>query len=288
LPTPDNSPRDRFDPGAPIEEWQATIAAARDEAAKDAGRWLAAAPPVTRSQIAPADINDLLPEAALAATGLARVLRVFPPILHHHAAASGNRYSMRDAIQHPTMPFRKREIPTKRVKIALGILVDCSYSMGGAMPDVRKAALMLYLAGAELDIPVAVWAFSDWQQEPARTAVPFGMSRELAPAYIGGLAAMGGTKMAPALTSVLRVMRARTEERRLLLVIHDGADNVVANKRVLTQEARDIDVIGIYIGQGENIDPLRQLFGPRLVVAPDVRRLSTLLGNLLQRVAGVN
>jgi Mg-chelatase subunit ChlD len=185
--------------------------------------------------------------------------------------------------------MQKREMPTRKRKIALGVLVDCSGSMSGAMGEVRKAVLGTYFAANAIDVPMAVWGFSDWIKPAAAPIVPFGMNSRLAPEYIAGLAATGGTSLALAFGEAVEAIRKQTAERHVLMVIHDGQpSDMAASVAAIKREKCNVEVVGIFLGDGrmnaDLIAPMRELFGDKLIAANDADELMVILGGFLVKV----
>jgi Mg-chelatase subunit ChlD len=220
---------------------------------------------------------------------LRRQLEKVPPKPRSFACDNGSRYSYRDDLRNADRPMRKREKPTPKRRIAIGVLVDCSGSMSGAMEEVRKAVLGAYYACDSLKVPFACWGFSDWRTNPAATVVPYGMSGNLAPEAIAGLDAVGGTVLAPALRKAREAVRGVPADRRVLLVIHDGQpSDMRASVDQVRAMARETEVVGIFLGDGytnaDLVAPMRELFADRLIVADNADSLMGILGAFLARI----
>lgn len=237
----------------------------------------------------PRQIEDGSIEAATKRSQvLVRQLKKIPPRPRSQAVEFGPRYSFRDEERRSDRAFRKRDLPTRQRTIALGILVDCSGSMSPVMDEVASAVLATERAARELNVPFAVWGFSSWRQ-PAIEVLGFGADRATAPERINGLVASGGTILAPAVQAVGEAMRGVRADRRVLLVIHDGQpSDMAASTAAVNALRRELEVVGVFLGDGDEnadlIDPMRELFGQRLVVAPDPDALMVVLGSFLSRL----
>jgi Mg-chelatase subunit ChlD len=263
----------------------AAIFAASGQYGKGAG-----GPADTQSPLKPRRLLDATYNAATArAQVLRRQLERIPPRPRSYASENGSRYSFRDELRRDDRPMRKRDQPTPKRKVAIGVLVDCSGSMGGVMEEVRKAVLSIYFAADSLKVPMAVWGFSDWSRNPAATLVPYGMNNKLAPEAIAGLDAVGGTVLAPALRKAREAVKGVQADRRVLLVIHDGQPyDMSESVKQVRAMSRETEVVGIFLGSGytnaDLVAPMRELFADRLIVAEDADTLMTILGAFIYRL----
>jgi Mg-chelatase subunit ChlD len=237
----------------------------------------------------PRQVEDgTIETAAKRSQVLVRQLKKIPPRPRSQAVEFGPRYSFRDEERNADRAFRKRDLPTRQRTVALGVLVDCSGSMSPVMEEVASAVLATERAARELRVPFAVWGFSSWRQ-PAIEVLGFTADGATAPERINGLVASGGTILAPALQAVGEAMRGVRADRRVLLVIHDGQpSDMAASTAAVNALRRELEVVGVFLGDGdENADliaPMRELFGQRLVVAPDPDALMVVLGAFLSRL----
>jgi Mg-chelatase subunit ChlD len=242
------------------------------------------------SSLRPAAVDAQLYAAAKAAgTVLARGLRAAPPVPRSRADADGSRFSYRDELRNADRPMRRRDVPTKKRKVAITALVDCSGSMSGAMPEVRRAVLSADIAAREIGIPFSVYGFSSWREGAVRVVRPDRLSGRTAPEAIAGLEASGGTILAPALTAAADDLRRTPAERKILLVIHDGQPSDMEESAAAAHAAarRGMEVIGIYLGDesrdAEGVEAMRALFGRRLLTAADAAALAPLLAGFVRR-----
>ena len=241
------------------------------------------------SHLTPAAVNPQSLDAALRnAQLLARALRKAPTKPRTHTVRSGGRYSFRDRVRNPEFAYRKRDLPTRRRTLALGALVDCSGSMGGRTGEVIESVLATYLAANEVDVPMGVWAFSDWNPPAVRIIGADGIPGD-AIERISGLDATGGTVLAPALLGAAAELRRVRAERHVLLVLHDGEpSDSDRSRQAIAELRRSVEVVGIWLGdeQGaaDSVNRMRELFGNRLVIAPDGDALAVVLSAFLARI----
>jgi Mg-chelatase subunit ChlD len=243
----------------------------------------------TDSHLAPAAVDPAALESAVRnAQLLARALRKAPTKPRTRTVRSGGRYSFRDRVRNPEFAYRKRDLPTRRRTLALGALVDCSGSMGGRTTDVIGSVLATYLAAGEVDVPMGVWAFSDWNPPAVRIIGADGIPGD-AVERIGGLDATGGTVLAPALLAAAAELRRVRAERHVLLVLHDGEPSDAERSRAAIGELRrSVEVVGIWLGDEQadapSVERMRELFGNRLVIAADGEALAVVLSAFLARI----
>ena len=105
---------------------------------------------------------------------------------------------------------------------AIGILVDCSGSMMAVLGEVHQAILSAYATADAAQVPMAVWGFSDWTKDPARSIIPFGMPASARTAALVKLQPAFGTSLTAPLAIVLRALKAKAATTRILLVITDS------------------------------------------------------------------
>jgi hypothetical protein len=243
----------------------------------------------TATGLAPAAVDPETYAAAVRnAELLARALRRAPTKPRTQTVRSGGRYSFRDRVRNPEFAYRKRDVQTRRRTLALGALVDCSGSMSQRMEAVIRSVLATHLAAAEVGVPMGVWAFSDWNPAAVRVIGLDGVPGD-AVERIGGLDATGGTVLAPALLAAAAELRRVRADRRVLLVLHDGEpSDMAAARAALAEVKKGTEVVGIWLGEASEGDSsvaqMRELFGQRLVTAPDGDALAVILGAFLSRL----
>jgi Mg-chelatase subunit ChlD len=165
---------------------------------------------------------------------------------------------------------------------AIGILVDCSGSMGPNLVAIRKAILAAYTQADAADVPMTVWSFSDWAKSPALPVVPFGLAPAQRPAALAKLQPAGGTVLASPLAIARRALAATAATTRILLVLTDfePLDRTAAFVAIRAAEP-GTEIIGILVGlnagDANMIPPMRELFNGRLRVAGKTTSLAAIL-----------
>lgn len=184
--------------------------------------------------------------------------------------------------------MNKMNKATPKRTAAIGVLVDCSGSMGSVMAGVGKSVLATYMTAEAANVPFAVWGFSD--KNPVAEIIPFGASPQRATEAIAGLDAVGGTVLAPALRDAAKKIMDQRADCRVLLVIHDGqpSDVAASTEAIAAAKRSGAEVVGIFIGDetgyGQMVERMRDMFGRRLIVAEDADTLTPLLRTFLVRL----
>ena len=167
---------------------------------------------------------------------------------------------------------------------AVGLLLDRSSSMRGAMALASQAVLATALALNELS-GVACWvaAFPGAASDQVVPLVGFAeRARRVAGRF--DLAAVGGTPLATALWRAGYELSQRPEPRRLLVVATDGEpDDVGAAQQIIGRcRAGGIEVIGL--GLGQHLAAVQAVFGARDATAiTALAELAPALFALLER-----
>jgi len=165
---------------------------------------------------------DLETEVRVPANRLAELLKLDPQPDRWQAVAYGGRYSYRQECRTPDTPNRSI-VETPDHHLALGVLVDRSTSMAdySLMAAVRRAVMMLLVACQQLEhVALEITVFEDDER-----VLSFGGDPEHAKPMIGGLSASGTTAMYEPLSGLIERTTARPEQRKAVLVIHDGEPN---------------------------------------------------------------
>ena len=167
---------------------------------------------------------------------------------------------------------------------AVGLLLDRSSSMRGAMALASQAVLATALALNELS-GVACWvaAFPGAASDRVVPLVGFAeRARRVAGRF--DLGAVGGTPLATALWRAGYELSQRPEPRRLLVVATDGEpDDVGAAQQIIGRcRAGGIEVIGL--GLGQHLAAVQAVFGARDATAiTALAELAPALFALLER-----
>jgi hypothetical protein len=183
---------------------------------------LAPPPLPTDSPLPLGSYLDLETEVRLPANRLAELLRLDPQPDHWQAVAYGGRYNYRQECRTPDTPNRS-VVETPDPRLALGVLVDRSTSMADhdLMSAVRRAVMMLLVACQQLEhVALEITVFENDER-----VLSFEGDPEDAKPMIGGLSACGTTAMYKPLEGLIERTASRAEQRKVVLVIHDGEPN---------------------------------------------------------------
>lgn len=120
-----------------------------------------------------------------------------------------------DGVRRPIRLFRRDDIP-----VSMGLLIDNSGSMRLRRPQVEAAALALARA-SNADDEIFVMNFAD----KPRLDVPFTSDLHVLEAEIARTDSIGGTAMRDAVAAGIGCVRGGSRDRRVLVVVSDGADN---------------------------------------------------------------
>jgi hypothetical protein len=243
-----------------------------------------------------------LEDAALPlAKRLAESLKLPAPDVRLRPEEMGGRYSFRQEIRTPDTPFlRRTDRDLSARSLAMCLLVDRSGSMGHVEHYVRLAAMMLYLACQELDVPIAAAYFGDGHKtiDPVDEVIAFGDRGEWPKSMIAGYSGHTGAEYLDfGLQWAEELLAARPERLRTIIVVHDGqpvatwhdggcvvSDWDVSLNHIRSLERKGIPVIGVYLDDNQDCaEKMRELF-LRLVVCR-AEELPDKLGNLLRSLA---
>ncbi len=222
-------------------------------------------------------------------------------------------------------PLVRRAAAADTVRsLAVVTLVDGTTSMGGMpggtapdggpsdparfddpharMPHVRPALMLLQRGCAGAGIPHAIGlACQGFSAEHRRAylhfpgAVAWLQRFDTSPqaegprALIAGLyPGSGQDAVSTALGTAQAALRARSEETRLILYIHDGEPTdekpAAVAATVVRMRREGIVVLGLYLGPQQRVTRMEAIFGPEWVIATDdLARLPGLLARVLMR-----
>ncbi len=249
------------------------------------------------------DIED---EARPLARRLAQALRIPQPDRSPVPVASGGRYQFRQEIRTPDTPFLYTEDEAEdNPPVAIHLLVDRSGSMGYIEESVRLALMMVWLAGQELETPVAISVFGDSSDphegefDPVDTIAGFGERDEMAKALIAGYRGHTGAEYLHwGLEVAEKSLRDRPERQKVIIVVHDGQpiwepDEDTGGLTDWQLSLADIDrltrhgylVVGVYLGTDKTDQTqMEQLFAGRLIACATAQlpdKLGAMLVSLL-------
>jgi len=266
--------------------------------------------PATGKALEPAPYLQLEETVRPRAARLAEALKEPQPDQRPSPHEYRGRYSFRQEIRTPDTPhLARQEVGQAKRSLALYVLVDRSGSMDRFEQAVREALLTIYLAAAQVGIPIGIAYFGEddfytgdsplppdritVEQTVAEVAPLSAGSYESAKALIAGYTGWSCEEYLDwGLRKAEAELRARPERLHILLIVHDGEpvfhtravsdwDLSLAHLRSL--ERAGITPIGVHLGS-ENLEKLNKLF-PRLVNCPDGEALPEKLGSLLNSLA---
>ena len=163
---------------------------------------------------------------------------------------------------------------------AVAVLLDCSGSMTGILPEMKAGLLAAYQSADEAGEEMAVWSFSD----SFKLVVPFGARLSARNAGLDSLRVSFGTTLLAPLRAVRTALLARPATRRLLVVIYDGMsrDSLAAAKEIAEMRSQSgIEVLGVLVGKPDAYERelARQVF-PDLTEAADASALAGIFADL--------
>jgi hypothetical protein len=211
---------------------------------------------------AEADPEPLLAAVEGAARDLARWLR--PPTPHVRARPDPARgeLQLERALDGHARPFDRKVGPAPAPSRAWLLLIDLSGSMGDARRPEQplygavRAAMWLDRAAELAGVPLGILAFDDGERPIRIRSLASGPDR-LARRRIAGMEAGGGTRLAPAFTAAVAVLRVTPAQHKLLLVLHDGdlnADDATrVRQRVAALPRLGIRLQPLYLGTDDAI-----------------------------------
>lgn len=238
---------------------------------------------------AEADPEALLAEVEGAARDLARWLR--PPTPHIRARPDPGRgeLQMERALDGHPRPFDRKTGSAPAPSRAWLLLVDLSGSMGDArrtgqpLYGAVRAAMWLDRAAELAGVTLGILAFDDGERPIRVRSLAAGHDR-LARRRIAGMESGGGTRLAPAFTAALALLRATPALHKLLVVLHDGdlnADDAThVRERMAPLPQLGIRLLPLYLGSDEAIVAANErVFGPvgHVLACPDVAGMTARL-----------
>jgi hypothetical protein len=203
---------------------------------------------------------------------LVRELRGEDPKASNGASMYPGKFRPRYWLRDPAMPYAKKVNHGMHIpKMALSVVLDRSVSMSGMIEDLRIMTMALYLACEQLKIPLAIWVLEG--------AVHLKGHDEWGPhvmAKIAGIEANTYTQMMPTVSRATDELKARREDLKQMVWIHDGGPGdhaEVMNWRWKNGLPKSIGLYCMYIvpkgyrGAGQDLERRNQsmdeLVGPQ-------------------------
>jgi hypothetical protein len=202
-------------------------------------------------------------------------------------ASRGQRFSMRQWIRQPDLPFlSESDAPKEPPRLAFRVLIDHSTSMniGERIQAAREGAMMLHLVGVRLNIPHEI------ALTPNDIRIANLTSGERGLALIAGLEGeMTYEGIDVTLATHTKELLADRADIKLVLVVHDGYPDNPDRLKSLCQYLRGkVEVIGLGLDYDEVMaETMKELFGSdRLILCRTPEELPRKLGTLLRVIYG--
>lgn len=245
----------------------------------------------------PAPYTELETEAAPITNAIANKLMLPDPQARKCAHLYKGRYNARQAIRTPETPFTYQNNPGVSGRhTCIDIWADRSGSMNHFDHQVQLALMGLYNGSGQpnVRIPVGVGFFGGQSVSGDRImrVAPISASRPpQSKALIAGFTGSTSNEFLHwALEDSRQALQVRSEERKILIVIHDGMPVYDGDWSMSLADLKQMDndgviVIGVYLGsEGDDCVPkLRMLFKNLILCQPN--QLPEKLGNLLINIA---
>ncbi|HLS08524.1 VWA domain-containing protein [Lentibacillus sp.] len=202
--------------------------------------------------------------------------------------------------------FYKKDDESKEMDAAFTLLVDCSASMQNKMEETKKGIVLFHEVLKDLKIPHAIIGF--WEEAT-------GVNNEYQPNYfhvihsfhdslyqnhganIMQLEAQEDNRDGYSIRVAAEKLEARNEKNRFLLVFSDGepaasnyTENGIIDTNLAVSETRkkDIDVIGMFLAEGEISEQedelMRNIYGRERIMIPTVADLPDHFAPLLKKL----
>jgi hypothetical protein len=240
-------------------------------------------------EVVPKPYLALMEQAMPYARRLIEELRIEGEGLSIEPSKRGGRLSMRQQVRDRDRPFLVEQEDGRGIAtMTFRLVIDHSTSMmyQDRIVYAAQSAMMLHLAAVELEIPHEIVV------TPDDIRIASLGSGEMGLAMIAGIdpALTGYEDTGLAVSVHGSELSARSEDVKLLLVVHDGMGN---DYELLQNECRRLRdkvlILGLGIGMGETeAGLLRKQFGPdRYIHCALPEELPAKLGAVLRAVQGV-
>lgn len=224
-----------------------------------------------------------------------RLQSSIPPLLKEEAEGGkqknllyGRRLDMRSFHHQDGSFFIRTRLPAEEQRLAVGLLIDESGSMGWGdrITHARKTAIVLYDFCISLGIPVTIYGHStDYRGVALYSYAEFDSVDEKDRYRLLDMKDRSGNRDGAALRFVAEHLAKRPENRKLLILISDGqpADDgyygteAEADLRGIKQEYARKDVVLFAAAIGEDKDAIQRIYQEGFL---DITRLEDLPKNL--------
>jgi Ca-activated chloride channel homolog len=165
-----------------------------------------------------------------------------------------------DKVEQEITSFSSEDVP-----ISIGVIFDCSGSMGNKLAKARAAAVE-FLKTANLEDEFFLVSFND----RAELTKPFTNSVEDLESRLAFTSSKGQTALLDAIYLGLSEMRNARNAKRALLILSDGGDNHSRYqerdiKRLLKEADTQLYAIGLFEEIGHRSRTLEEINGPSLL-----------------------
>jgi nitric oxide reductase activation protein len=202
--------------------------------------------------------------------------------------------------------FYKKRNPIHHLDAAFLLMIDCSASMIDKMEQTKAAAALFHETLRSLSVPHAVAGF--WEDANKATDTMYPNCFQVVIPFAASLFKENSSKimqLAPeqdnrdgyAIRVMTRYLMERSEKQRFLLVFSDGEPAAAAYheqgivdtyQAVLQARQKGIEVIGVFLGNGEIKDRDRQtmqnIYGHSSIIVPHVNELAEQLAPILRKL----
>lgn len=196
----------------------------------------------------------LLKDAVPIAAELTRELRSDGPRAITGPSESGGRFKTRYFVRDSTRPFAFQRFQGLTIpRMALSLVLDRSGSMQAILQDLQIMSIAITTACDNLQIPLSIWALEG--------QVHIKRFNERGPqvlAKIAGLHADTLTRTMPTIRDAVEELKARSEEHKQILMIHDGMPSDRSDFIEWREQVRGIGVFCLFIMDGESYEVFRQ------------------------------
>ena len=211
-----------------------------------------------------------------------------------YGAIYGNKFEARSIARTDGRYFSKRKLPTDSPRLAVGVLVDESGSMGGKRAETaRKAAILLEMFTSELDIPTLICGHSTEARND------FSLYSYVEPNKIdrndkyrlADVSARSQNRDGLALKLMCERMMKMDEDFKLLIVISDGAPcdydysgpSAEREMQEICREYRKKGITIIAAAIGDDREAIQRIYQKGFLDISDLSKLPKTLVGLIKK-----
>jgi hypothetical protein len=146
--------------------------------------------------------------------------------------------------------------------------------------EMRQAAILLTEACERINLPAAVYGYTEYSYTTQHIFKPFGRFTDLERATIGGVEPESGNRDTLSLQWAINQMEQHDEDIRLIVMMSDGLpvfdrneDKDTMRDLVLQAEKKDIDVLCLFVGSPRLASEVHYMYpGKAIVVSNNLSR----------------